>query len=248
MSVPRFRMFAGPNGSGKSTLFESFSKNYNTGFFINADFIEKELATKGYIDLNDFELTLNQSDLDLFLKTDVAKSLVKKSLDTGNAINFEIINNVIVDKAKDTHSYEGALISSFLKTKLQEKKLDFSFETVMSHPSKVQSIIEAKENGYKTYLYFICIDDPEINVSRVQNRIQKGGHPVDDEKIKARYYRALQNLMPAIEVSDKTYLFDNSSDELMLIGEIFEQKLTLKVESKCFPNWFIEFVLKHYAA
>lgn len=154
MSVPRFRMFAGPNGSVKSTLFESFSKNYNTGFFINADFIEKELATKGYIDLNDFELTLNQSDLDLFLKTDVAKSLVKKSLDTGNAINFEIINNVIVDKAKDTHSYEGALISSFLKTKLQGKKLDFSFETVMSHPSKVQSIIEAKENGYKTYLIF----------------------------------------------------------------------------------------------
>ena len=27
-----------------------------------------------------------------------------------------------------------------------------------------------KQKGYKTYLYFICIDDPEVNVSRVENR------------------------------------------------------------------------------
>ena len=45
MSTPRLRVFAGPNGSGKSTLFDSFSKNYHTGLFINADYIEKELST-----------------------------------------------------------------------------------------------------------------------------------------------------------------------------------------------------------
>ncbi len=39
----------GPNGSGKSTLFDSFSKKYNTGMFLNADLIENELATKGFI-------------------------------------------------------------------------------------------------------------------------------------------------------------------------------------------------------
>lgn len=37
----RLRVFAGPNRSGKSTLFEEFSKNYNAGFFINADYLGK---------------------------------------------------------------------------------------------------------------------------------------------------------------------------------------------------------------
>ncbi len=68
MPKPRLRVFAGPNGSGKSTLFDSFSKKYKTGPFLNADLIEKELATKGYVDLNDYDLSLTQADLDVFLK------------------------------------------------------------------------------------------------------------------------------------------------------------------------------------
>lgn len=51
MQQPRLRIFAGPNGSGKSTLFDSFSKKYNTGYFLNADLIEEELTKKGFLDL-----------------------------------------------------------------------------------------------------------------------------------------------------------------------------------------------------
>lgn len=246
MSVPRLRVFAGPNGSGKSTLFESFSKNYDTGFFINADLIEKELVTKGFIDLNDYYLELDESDLQKFLETDNAKSLVQKSLESGHPINFEISQNIIVDKARDTHSYEGALISSLLREKLQEKKLDFSFETVMSHVSKIEDIKEAKNKGYKTYLYFICIDDPEVNISRILNRVEKGGHAVDDKKVEERYYRTLRNLISAIEVTDKTYLFDNSGDQLTLIAKIGGGKLKLTVDPENLPNWFIEYVLCYY--
>ncbi|MHC5354802.1 hypothetical protein ACYSNX_11645 [Myroides sp. LJL115] len=49
MEGARLRVFAGPNGSGKSTLFDSFSKKYNTGVFLNADLLEKELSTKGLL-------------------------------------------------------------------------------------------------------------------------------------------------------------------------------------------------------
>ena len=66
--VKRLRIFAGPNGSGKSTLFEEFSKNYNAGYFINADLIEKQLSEKSLIDLNELHITATQQDLDLFEK------------------------------------------------------------------------------------------------------------------------------------------------------------------------------------
>ena len=60
MFTSRLRVFAGPNGSGKSTLFESFSKKYNAGIFLNADLLEKELATNGFIDVSEFNLNLTQ--------------------------------------------------------------------------------------------------------------------------------------------------------------------------------------------
>ena len=55
-SNKKIRVFAGPNGSGKSTLFNEFSKNYNTGFFINADLLEKKLSETGLIDLQEIGL------------------------------------------------------------------------------------------------------------------------------------------------------------------------------------------------
>ncbi|WP_329806540.1 zeta toxin family protein [Flavobacterium facile] len=246
MPESRLRIFAGPNGSGKSTLFDSFSKKYNAGVFLNADLIENELSTKGYIDLSEFNLNLTQDDLNKFLKTERAISLIEKSIEDNHKIDFSIKQNIIVDAEKETHSYEGALISSFLRHCLQENKIDFCFETVMSHPSKIEEIKEAKQKGYKTYLYFICIDDPEVNVSRVENRVEKGGHNVAAEKISSRYYNTLTNLIKMIENVDKCYLFDNSSEEYKLIAKITNNKLSLEIEPTELPNWFIEYVLKYY--
>lgn len=246
MTAPRLRVFAGPNGSGKSTLFEFLSGNYNTGLFLNADSIESDLARRGFIDLNDYHLNLTQDDLLDFFQTERARSLIEKSTNAGHIINFQIIDNFIVDKEKDTHSYEGALIAAFLREKIQEKKLDYCFETVMSHPSKIEEIKEARAKAYKTYLYFICIDDPGVNVSRVKNRVEKGGHDVAEDKIMKRYFKTLENLMPAIEAVEKAYLFDNSGENYVLLAKIKNKKLELTTEPEKLPNWFTDYVLIHY--
>lgn len=191
-------------------------------------------------------MNLSQTDLDEFLKTERAISLLKKSIDDNHKIDFSLKQNIIVDVEKETHSYEGALISSFLRYHLQENKVDFCFETVMSHSSKIEEIKEAKNKGYKTYLYFICIDDPEVNISRVENRVKKGGHYVDPQKISSRYYNTLKNLIEMIENVDKCFLFDNSSEEFSLIAKITNNKLLLEVEATELPNWFIDYVLKYY--
>jgi predicted ABC-type ATPase len=243
----RLRVFAGPNGSGKSTLFEEFSRNYNAGHFINADYLEKILATKGLIDLESFNIKATNEELNQFYSKNSSTSLIQKSEEKGFKINLEIKENFIVSHSKNSNSYEGSLISSFLRDKLIENNQSFCFETVMSHSSKLNDIKDAKTLGYTTYLYFVCIDDPEVNISRVENRVKKGGHDVDKETIKNRYSRTLTNLFPAIEISDKTYLFDNSGEKLTLIAEIYNAKsLKLYVDEVDFPNWFKENVLNHF--
>lgn len=117
----------------------------------------------------------------------------------------------------------------------------------MSHPSKIEEIKEAKQNGYKTYLYFICIDDPEVNISRVENRVEKGGHAVAEDKIASRYFNTLENLIHAIEACDKCYLFDNSQEEFRLIAKVIDGGLNLEVDSENLPNWFVNYVLSYYS-
>ncbi len=240
----RLRVFAGPNGSGKSTLFDEFKKKYDPGYFINADELEKLLKTKGLIDLNDIGVKAEHKDLEQFSKTKTAKSLLAKSAAEGHVIDIIIRDNFIVDRAKDTHSYEASFTASFIRWLLYKKDKSFSFETVMKHPSKVKELKEAQQKGYKTYLYFVCIDDPELNVSRVDDRVKKGGHPVAPEKIRARYPETLKNLYPAILNSNRAFLFDNSGKKFVLIAEIYEGALKLKVDNP--PQWFMDYVLPHY--
>lgn len=240
--VKRLRMFAGPNGSGKSTLFEAFKKNFKPGFFINSDLIEKEIHERGYINLEQYNLTLTQKDWEKFCKKENAQSLFTKSQKDGYEIDVAIKENIIVSKSKNTHSYEASLITSFLREKMMETNQSFSFETVMSHVSKLDELVAAKEQGYKTYFYFICLDDPDLNISRIEDRVEKGGHNVDSQKVADRYSRTLENLLPAMKLADQCYLFDNS-EEMKLVAESKDGNITILLDEKDLPNWFINYVI-----
>ncbi len=124
-------------------------------------------------------------------------------------IDIFIQDNFIVDKLKDSHNYEGAFIASFIRHLLIQQNKSFSFETVMSHTSKIDEIANTVKLGYKAYLYFVCIDSPTVNVSRVNNRVDKGGHEVPESKIIDRYYRTLNNLHLALPLCYRVYFFDN---------------------------------------
>lgn len=86
----------------------------------------------------------------------------------------------------------------------------FSFETVLSHPSKIAVLRQARAAGYLVILYFVGTADPLVNVGRVADRVAKGGHDVPEDRVRARYERAMRQLAEAAGVADRTYVFDNS--------------------------------------
>jgi len=239
----RLRIFAGPNGSGKSTLFSDISKKYRVGFFVNSDIVEQELLKTKYINLEDFGLSLTQEDLALFLNEKDSKTLINKAKGAGFPIDIYIKENIIVDKSKNVHSYEASLITSFIRKNLMANGISYSFETVMSHISKLNEIRSANVFGYKTYLYFVCLDDPLLNVSRVNDRFDKGGHSVPNDRIISRYKNALANLLPAIKIAQRVFLMDNSGEELVLIAEFEGGILKWEIDNLYRPNWYLEYVV-----
>lgn len=56
-----------------------------------------------------------------------------------------------------------------------EQGEDIIYETVFSHPSKLELIEKAREKGYFIRLFFICTESPRINIDRVAERYAKGG-------------------------------------------------------------------------
>lgn len=76
------------------------AENYDTGIFLNADYIEKQLSTKGFIDVEKFGLTLTEDDLRRFLDSERAKSLIAKSLADHHQIDISTKENIIIDGEK----------------------------------------------------------------------------------------------------------------------------------------------------
>jgi len=106
--------------------------------------------------------------------------------------------------------------------KLREDALSigesFAFETVFSHESKLDLMKQAKKAGYCIELYFLCLQDSDINVKRVQQRHKNGGHGVPVNKIKSRYDRSIQLLRQSFQLADKVMVFNNSFEKPELIA------------------------------
>lgn len=236
----RLRLFGGPNGSGKSTIFRLVDQNYDIGHYINPDIIERDLKTVGYISLNKFGINLSDSDrFDRFVRS---HSLTSKARSQGFEISvFGSGTRIMCDKFK-TLSYEAALIADFLRDELISRGSKMTFESVMSHPSKIDILQTAKSSGYKTYLYFICTSSPEINIERVKLRIKEGGHAVDKDRIEDRYYKSLRLLKSAVSNTYRAFIWDNSGKQPELILEVFEGK-DVTFKSNSVPVWVSEYLL-----
>ncbi|WP_151948834.1 hypothetical protein [Aliarcobacter butzleri] len=236
--IPRLRMFAGPNGSGKSTIKDVINKEL-LGIYINTDDIEKNIKTYGYFDFNDFEIESPEKEvLDFFKNSTLLKSFNLQ--DQISDLKYE--NNRLIFTNIDINSYFASVCADFIRKKLLEYKKSFTFETVMSSYDKIELLKVSKSLGYRNYLYYISTSDPSINISRVKNRVAFKGHDVPEDKIISRYYRSLGFLKEAVKLSDRAYIFDNSSDEKTWICEITNgSDVDFKVDE--IPSWVEEYLL-----
>ena len=234
-------MFAGPNGSGKSTLKSVLPKEL-LGIYLNPDEIEREIRRQGFLDVSTYGVTTTAEEMSAFFT----------GSDFLNSSEFAPLLGRLAFKdcrlsfaGLEVNSYFASVAVDFLRQKLLERKISFTFETVMSHPSKVLFMAKAQELSYRTYLYYIATDDPEINISRVRYRVEKqGGHAVPEDKIISRYHRSLELLFEAIRYTNRAYIFDNSAlrQDHTWLAEITDGRV-LEIKTDQIPAWFRRAVL-----
>lgn len=236
----RLRVFAGPNGSGKSTITKVVLDHAHLGVYVNADELKIILNRDRCLDFSDYGVTLNR---ECFMEEFRNSSLASRIHDVEDTLsNIELSENQIILKENyEVEDYFVSYITSYIWKKLLETSSKFTIETVMSHPSKLDFMRQAQKNGFKVYLYFVSLADPELNKHRVLTRVAQGGHPVDENKISQRYYRTMNNLYEALRIADKAYLFDNSAGEPNMFA--VKENGSLSVNSDYVPKWFATYVI-----
>ena len=242
-SQPKLRIFAGPNGSGKTTLYNHIKSEYfSTKLFVNADHLEYSFNQVKFIDLSEFSLKGNDMDFTSFARI---SGLFHKAGFNEETWNLTIRENVIVECdnsiATPFNSYHFAIVADFIRHELIKNRVSFSFESVFSHPSKLDLIDLAHSSGYKVYLYFIGTETSNMNLERVKDRVKKGGHAVDGEKVQKRYELTMGLLGEMIKKADITYLWDNSGIRHKFIGMIKNRFIELELST--IPEWIGNFVI-----
>lgn len=142
--------------------------------------------------------------------------------------------------AKDEAAQSAAMR---IRAEATANKLPFAFETVMSHPSRINEMLMLKEQDYRLFLTFISTEDPEKNVARVTLRYETGtttGHYVAPEKVRERYDRTLALLPRAAEIADAVYIYDNSVDfEKPKLQAVIERNAQFSVSPDA-KEWVIQ--------
>jgi predicted ABC-type ATPase len=143
-------------------------------------------------------------------KTTLVRWLRQTGVDFGEYINPDDIAQEL-DGSYDERVRQAQLIADRRREECIEARRSFSFETVMSHPSKVDVLVRARRAGFFVQLFFVGTEDPQISIDRVALRVAQGGHDVPTERIAPRWYRTMSLLRAAILASDRVFVFDNTS-------------------------------------
>ena len=125
-------------------------------------------------------------------------------------INTDEIVRKIGNWKNDSDQIKAAKIAINLRNNCFQCGKSLNEETTLTGKTILKNIDKAKEQGYELQLFYVGLNSSHIAKERVKNRVEKGGHNIENDVIEKRYYESLKNLKKIISKFDKVYLYDNS--------------------------------------
>ncbi|MDO3720158.1 AAA family ATPase [Marinobacter sp. chi1] len=152
-------------------------------------------------------------------------------------INADLIAARFFPDNPEANSYQAALLAARERDRVLASGQSFCYETVFSHPSKIDFIARAKALGYMIKVFAFHVSGTELNLARISQRIREGGHSVPEDKVRTRIPRTLGHIQKVVPLCDELFLFDNSSAErpYQLVAAYREHRWDREVSAA--PAW-----------
>ena len=152
-------------------------------------------------------------------------------------VNADLLARIVFAEAPEAHSYEAAQLAERQRYQLLEQGVSFCFETVYSHPSKIDFIAHAKALGYQVIMVLIHLESTDLNQARIAGRVSEGGHNVPVDKVISRIPRLLDQVRASIPLVDVLRTYDNSSADDPFAPVFTITNGSLRLHREPLPAW-----------
>ena len=126
-------------------------------------------------------------------KTTVAFSIMPELINCYEYINADAIASALSPFKPGEVSIDAGRLMLTRIRELAEKRQDFAFESTMASRSFAPFLRACKTMGYEIHLVYIWLKSPDLAVARVAQRVESGGHFVEEKTIRNRYSHGLRN-------------------------------------------------------
>jgi predicted ABC-type ATPase len=125
-----------------------------------------------------------------------------------------------------------------------DKGVDFGFETTLSGKGHLQVVRRLKKRAYQVHIFYLWVPSAELALSRVKERVLRGGHNIPEDVVRRRFERSIRNFLGEYRLlADSWTLYDNTGETPVIIASEEHGHLQL-VETKRY-NQLVERYAKH---
>lgn len=108
----------------------------------------------------------------------------------------------------------NAISWAYGKAKLEEAiatGTDFTFESTLGGKTITNLLIQAAKTSHQIDIWFVGLASVELHLTRVAQRVAKGGHPIPEADIRKRWIGSHENIIRLIPFVTMLRVFDNSA-------------------------------------
>ncbi len=170
------------------------------------------------------QFSYDQQPLAIFLlgTNGSGKSTLRHYLDLSEIninIDPDLLNKAYSNKYPNTYQIEAAREAILQFNNAIQKGLNVCIESTLSGNGIIQRIIKAKTSGFHLIAYYVSLNDVELNISRIKQRVKNGGHHIAEDLVRKRYTSSKLNLEKVKGFFDQLFLLDNS-EQFKIISKI----------------------------
>ena len=130
-------------------------------------------------------------------KTTASFTILPEILNCREFVNADEIAKGLSPFQPESVSFQAGRIMIKRIDELIDAEVDFGFETTLTTLSYLNTIKLAKEKGYFVTLLFFWLNDVNLAIERVKNRVKEGGHNIPVDVI----YQTIEGLHQALRQS-----------------------------------------------
>jgi predicted ABC-type ATPase len=144
-------------------------------------------------------------------KTTFAREFLPNYANCKNFVNADLIAQGMAPFSPETAALRAGRLMIGEIGSFARRGEPFAFETTLSGRSYIALLRRLKTSGYRIHIFFLWLNAAGLALSRIKERVSRGGHYVPEPVVRRRFDRSTRNFFLYYrQLADSWIMFDNS--------------------------------------